>query len=77
MLSDKNSYHSRFKRNELAFELRHEDAAMGHYNPHNKSYSHDFVSVHINGKFWKKMSRRQAQQAANTLKSKGKKVEFF
>lgn len=62
---------SKFKRDEIAFELRHEDAEMGVYN----KYNYRQASVLIDGKFWKKMPEAQALKAANTLRAKGKTVE--
>lgn len=68
---------SKFKRDEIAFELRHEDAAMGVYNKYNRrSYQQRTVSVYIDGNFWKSMPERQAYQAVTTLKSKGKNAEI-
>lgn len=64
---------SSFKRDELAFELRHEDAAMGVYNRHNDRS----VTVSIDGRFWKTMPIRQATKAAATLRAKGKEVTIL
>lgn len=62
-----------FKRDELAWELRDEDAEIGAYN----KYNAEIVEVHIDGKFWKTMPRIQAEKAGRTLVAKGKNVKII
>ena len=80
MFSDKRA----FKRDELQWELRHEDAEIGAYNPYNKPrgrkprspYVSVNVGVEINGKYWKSMPYNQAVKAAATLREKGNEVNI-
>ena len=67
---------NQFKRDELAFELRHEDAALGVYNKYNTKRPAVMATVYIDGKAWKQMPLRQAMAAVTTLKSKGKDARY-
>jgi hypothetical protein len=81
MYSDKRA----FKRDELQWELRDEDAEIGAYNPYNSKpigrkprspYVSVNVGVAVNGKYWKSMPYNQAVKAASTLRAKGNEVEI-
>lgn len=63
-----------FQLRELQWELRHEDAEIGAYNPFNSRSFVPSVKVFIDGKFWKTMPQNQAQKAAQTLSARGKTV---
>lgn len=68
---------NQFKRDELAFELRHEDAALGVYNKYNTKRQPAYLAtVYIDGKAWKQMPLRSAMAAVTTLKSKGKDARY-
>lgn len=60
---------SQFKKDEIAFELRHEDAIL------NDPYR--IVTVYIDGKPWKKMYQCEAKKAVNTLIMKGKSARYY
>ena len=63
-----------FQLRELQWELRHEDAQIGAYNPFNSDYTS--VKVFVDGKYWKTMSQGQARKSAQTLRSRGKTVTW-
>lgn len=68
---------SKFKRDEIAFELRHEDAAMGVYNRYNSRWNRDttYSKVFVDGKYWKTMRTSDAMKSATTLRARGKTVK--
>ena len=61
-----------FQLRELQWELRHEDAQIGAYNPFNNRH----VKVFVDGKYWKTMQEAQAKKSAATLRAKGKTVTW-
>ena len=63
-----------FQKRELQWELRHEDAEIGAYNPFNAN--HTYVKVFVDGKYWKTMQQGQARKSAQTLRAKGKTVTW-
>ena len=67
-----------FQKNELAFELRHEDAALGYPNRYNSRWNDDttYSSVYVDGKYWKTMKTYLAKKSAQTLRAKGKHVTW-
>jgi len=69
---------SEFKKREIEFELRHEDAAIGRPNRYNRNWNNDttYSKVYVDGKYWKTMPTYQAIKSASTLRAKGKKVQI-